>query len=330
MKKTALAICMALILCFFPSCIEPSKTSIPVSISDAEEVLTESREFYRNSSAIVLVNFLKTHYDAELGHRCTDVIVTRVLAGSTNVGAIIHCGNLSLKENGGYMMYLCKDDEGNFRLLNKQPMRVMDDCVIWNDGTVIPVDDIKSDIAEFERTIYAPGESYFYSTLRELVEAADVIVAATVSCSPRTEERTFKYTARGMTVQSIIEASVVSARVERVFKGKLSDGDRLDVVFAPSGFGSLYDASTHTPMTLNGDDVQQIQVSKRYVFFLVNGTSERQSYYFLINPVQGAVLADKTSVRTSYVNKAVNTAAVTCEDLFGAIDTIINACKTEG
>lgn len=45
MKKTALAICMALILCFFPSCIEPSKTSIPVSISDAEEVLTESREF---------------------------------------------------------------------------------------------------------------------------------------------------------------------------------------------------------------------------------------------------------------------------------------------
>ena len=83
-------------------------------------------------------------------------------------------------------------------------------------------------------------------------------------------------------------------------------------------------------MTLNGDDVQQIQVSKRYVFFLVNGTSERQSYYFLINPVQGAVLADKTSVRTSYVNKAVNTAAVTCEDLFGAIDTIINACKTEG
>ena len=76
MKKTALAICMALILCFFPSCIEPSKTSIPVSISDAEEVLTESREFYRNSSAIVLVSTF-------FGDVPLDVPIPFVLSSST-------------------------------------------------------------------------------------------------------------------------------------------------------------------------------------------------------------------------------------------------------
>ena len=327
MKRIMVAIIAAMVACFMLcSCMAPTIPTVPVSVTTGEAAMKEARKYYRESSCVLYARCIKPHeVKREDGtvYYCDDVLVLQPLVGNANMGSIVHCVSSGLKSGANYLLYLNQNEYGEYTLLTEKPLKVVNDNVIWLDGTVIPLAQLRNDIQEMETVIIAPGETYIYNDMSELVEAADYIFTAKVLSMPGMESATFRYQSMGSTVESDVDASIVSLYIRRVAKGDLERGSIIDVVYTQKPYMNVIDALTHQDHQIDTGDVQRLVKGREYVFFLMDSPSPNQDYLFMVNPVQGAISISGNDLIVLSSNKAAYGKYSTEMILFHAIDNML-------
>lgn len=301
---------IAAVACFASAC-----ASITGAKVADERVLSDVQRIYRSSSLVVMGECVQSHLNED-GVNCYDLIVGEVLAGKAEKGDLIHCTDGAMKQGESYLLYLAPKDEPpvyysedtvNYALLTDEPLRVMDEDEVVFSGVRLSLHDIRANIAEQNRIVAAPSETYYYKSLEALTDASAEIFIGRVADVPRLSETRFRSDSAGASVENTLPAATLKIEVYGSIKGALRYGETIELVHCPALCDEMIDAASLKSLSYTATDATTPTKDGVYLFFLVASPDGKQNYYFGVNPIQGLARVDsKDRVHVTYLNRALS------------------------
>ena len=288
MKKWIFVITAAVALtAVLSSCMISTLPTMPSVHTDGTAAFYESKNLFKLSDFIVKATCIAKNGDGDTAKN--DLIVKHHLFGRLNVGQVFSIYGKGFEPDCDYLLYLAAGEDGAYQTV-VSPFRMVGDDVIWSDGTVIPLSDIKTDIGMRMAIIEAPGEVYFHEDYKGLVNGSDLVVSANVLRVSMPSETTLRYTAKGITAECTVQARRITLLVEECFKGDAEKWSIITVIYVPDSYVPMLSSATHD--VFDGryapDDIEAIlKVGAKGMFFLKKSPDERHNVYFPVNPLQG-------------------------------------------
>ena len=300
--RAALAFILAALMFAMTGCVMVSGSA------SEERVLSAVRQSYRSASLVVFGTCIRNRVD-ENGEKCSDVMVTRVIAGEAQAGAVLHCDE-KLTDGASYLLCFEEKEEAfysedgdEYKVVSDGLFQVKDNQVVC-DGLRVSLTDVEQEFQNVDDVVSAHAQTYYYNSLLALFESADEVFVGKVNNSPSTSDVLFRSEEGGSTAEYTICASMASVTVYGSIRGKLKYGDLISMVYAPRLAAGMLDAATLESAGLSETDVPAIQQDGYCLFFLLDGPDQKQNYYFPINPVQGFAVLSGDDLHWANANKA--------------------------
>lgn len=315
-----LIICMlALILVglFLVSCTVPNLPTLPAKVDTGDKEISEVKLFYRSSNLIVAGKSVRKHTVTDQDGKesnCTDIIISRVLAGNETLGGIIHVPDIDIKQYNEYLFFL-ESVDGNFRLLTEKPLQVVDGRVIWTNGTLIALNELQDEFDELANIVVAPSVNYFFDDIYDLMDYVDDIFYATVTSTGKLNNKTIRLERRGLSIESNPTAAQVELYIDDVVKGSVLPGTAVELLYLYDKEPALVNHATMKQIDSIVTDVTYLISGERYVFFTLKSSDEKQNELFMVNPYQGAIRISERGLSPNVANTAIYRVYERNEDL---------------
>ncbi|MDL2217046.1 hypothetical protein LJC27_00130 [Christensenellaceae bacterium OttesenSCG-928-M15] len=294
--------CIGILLCLLllNACAVQQTTEVVNPAQSDERLLSEVRMQYRDASLIVEGVCSGIHVDAD-GNDCYDLIVETVYAGSATAGDRVHCSSYSdMSEGERYVLFLgtgedvhYAEDVIGYELLTEAPLKVVDNEIILG-GKRLALNVLEGEIEQLSNVISAPAPVYYYDTLEKLANDADEVFIGQVVNIPEYNGLYFDIRNGGATEKARYSASIATVEVLGPIKGVLgaSYGMQIQLVHSPEFANSMVDEKTLKSSGFSTNDMPELKEGELYLFFLKESPDDKQAYYFMVNPLQGAVRVD--------------------------------------
>lgn len=296
---------LALALCL---CLVVGGCALPAGSGGEARILAEARQNYRNASLVVSGVCKQSHVNAN-GDSCYDLSIDRVLAGDASSGDVIHCTS-PMTEGESYLLYLQAgedvahtEDMLGYTLVSGEPLALSKGKVVY-DGQAVDLDALLADMALLDAMISAPSASFYYDDLAALAQAADDIFIGRVDRVPPLQDTQFRSQNNGAIVEHTIPAAVAQVTAFGGIKGALKYGDQLQLVYAPAMNADVVNAATLAAEPYTTAQAPKLEPGGIYLFFLLKGPDAKQSYAFLVNPMQGFVQVEGDELAAPAGNRA--------------------------
>ncbi|MEA5060401.1 MAG: hypothetical protein EOM66_08370 [Clostridia bacterium] len=297
--------------------------ALPAGNVGEARILAEARQNYRDASLVVSGVCTQSYIDAD-GEDCYDLSIEQVLAGQAEPGDTIHC-NAAMDIGQRYLLYLQQgenvfhtEDMLGYTLVSGEPLALADGKVFYG-GQSVDLNTLLQDMASLNTMISAPSVFYYYDEISALAQAADDIFIGRVSSAPVLADTQFRSQNSGATVERTVPASVVEITAYGGIRGALKYGDKIKLVYAPDMNADVLNAATLTAEPYTEAQTPVLEAGDIYLFFTLKGPDAKQSYYFLINPMQGFVSVTGDLLDSSSGNRALRN--------IQSLDVAVNAIR---
>lgn len=308
MKSLWKLIAITLAIGFF-ACACAAPVTAPLSSARA---LSDVQRIYKNATLVVMGKCMQAHINSD-GDTCYDLCIEEVIAGTAEVGDVIHCTQGTMKDGETYLLYLAEgedayhtEDMPHYKLLSDEPLLVSENGTVAFSGMQLSLSEIRSDMERMNAVITAPASTYYYKALENLIDAADEIFIGRVKSVPEIQDMAFRAQKDGTIVENTLPAAIAQVEAYGVLKGALNYGDVVKLVYSPAMSANIVDATTLQALSYGEQNVPALEEEAVYLFFLTQSPDAKQDYRFSINPMQGYVRVDQEDrVQVSYVNRAL-------------------------
>lgn len=302
------AILLILTALLFCSCGRGGDGQVPLAAS--ERILQDSKRLYKDAVLVATGVCVNTYVGID-GKTCSDVSITDVIAGSEAKDTLIHCADIDLKVSHEYLLYLSDspqrdDPDGEFMFapVGGSAFEISDDDVIWY-GNNIKLEEIISNMSDYNDIITVPDSCYLHTELSPLVSGADeIFIGKVTEAVPKDAIRVKSYSGNTSQV-STPQVSLTKITVLGSIKGKLKYGDDIQMACITDNVLSMLNSVTLEPESYVPGRVVLPKKNAYYVFFLIDGPDPKQPYYFPVNPIQGWVSLDKDVISPNHYNTAL-------------------------
>ncbi len=293
--KLKLLLGIAILSLLLGACSSPVVNSMGNSLQEEERALTGFRVDYKNSSLVVSGVCSGSHINTS-GELCYDLEVSKIYAGESKTGDIIHYSEGAMSEGSEYLLFLTQgedvhyaEDVLGFSLVSGAPIPIVGEELVLDSGRRLPLKALLDEFKQLASIVSAPASVFYYNTLAELSNAAEEIFIGRVASPVRVGKQSFVLQSGGAMEKAQCDAANVTIEAFGSIKGALAYGDMVELVHSTQDLGGMLDSSTLQIKEIHDASSLQLSEGNIYVFFLVSSPDNKQKYYFPINQYQGYV-----------------------------------------
>lgn len=309
MKKALLSLTAALLACFLLCSCAVGTDVDAIDVNPDERVLQEARQLYHSAALVARGSCLFSHIDSE-GRECFDMELNGIIAGDAEPGDVLHCTGVPFEPGEEYLLYLGAggdvfhtEDTAGYTLLYGEPLRIVDNEVLWNNSVRISIETLKRDAVQQNFIVNIPANFYYYRTLSGLVSAADELFIGRIRNISQWSPMTMRSVADGATVEKSVISSLVTIEALGSIKGKFKYSDTVVMVNTSEKIVDLMDSETLRSKDYAPYETLALKEGGIYLFFLKKGPDAKQTYYFPVNQIQGYVEINGEALSASLSNE---------------------------